>query len=336
MVGKGIKVGSLALLFFCTFIYWAHASEKKKLDLLPIYVGHGSTTLLKDSCFTAIYDIGGEPKYFETVIRELTTAKSKIRSRHIDVLIISHEHKDHISYLKGLIKKKFTINTLISNNSTLAKISLIPGFNDSVKHTKGFSATLDTNTVNIRGKDISDCNIDIDFEIFWGSTIKAQGLSEKYNKKKKNNDSLVIGVSGDSLNKSIIFLGDSNSIAQNKIMKHKSLALKKYTNSILFAGHHGYSNGVDYNFLNYITPSAVVISRSANKPMLKKDLDIINFVLKTPENKFKMPLYNALCSPLPRQLRYKKHHKVSKICPAKLSHNIFTLSPNIQLNLSSQ
>lgn len=331
---KRIGIGSLVLLFFYTIVDRLPTLGGEMLDVLPIYVGHGSTTLIKNRCFTAVYDIGGEKQYFDSVINELTAKEQNDHPKYIDIMLISHSHNDHISYLKGLIKKGVLINTLITNDHTLVKLSLIPGFKDSVQQAIGFSATLDKHTETIIARNISDCNIDLTFEIFWGTTMRSQELGKKYNKKKGNNDSLVVGVSGDSLKKPIIFLGDSNAIAQKYLLKHKSVALAGYKHSILFVGHHGYSNGIDSNFLRYMSPSTAVISRSSNKPMLKKDLIVINSFLKPVEDKFKTQMHEVLCSPLPRNSRYKQHLKAALVCPIRLNSNIFILSPDVQLNLS--
>lgn len=333
-IKKRIGISSLALLLFYTIVDRLPALGEEALDVLPIYVGHGSTTLIKNRCFTAVYDIGGEKQYFDSVINELTTKKKNDHPKYIDIMLISHSHKDHISYLRGLIKKGFLINTLITNDHTLAKLSLIPGFNNSVQQAIGFSATLDKNTETITARNISDCNIDLTFEIFWGTTTRSQELGKKYNKKKGNNDSLVVGIFGNSLKKPILFLGDSNSIAQKYLLKYKSSALADYNNSTLFVGHHGYSNGINTNFLRYISPSAAVISRSTNTPMLKKDLIIINSFLKPVQDKLKTQIYEVLCSPLPRNSRYKQHLKAGLVCPIRLSSDIFILSPDVQLNLS--
>ena len=331
---KRIGISSLALFLFYTIVDNLPALGEQALDVLPIYVGHGSTTVIKNRCFTAVYDIGGEKQYFDSVINALTTKKKNDHPKYIDIMLISHGHRDHISYLSGLIENGFLINTLITNDHTLAKLSSIPGFNTSVKHAIGFFATLDKSTETIKARNISDCNIDLTFEIFWGSTMRAQGLGKNYNKKKGNNDSLVVGISGNSLKKPVIFLGDSNSIAQKYLLKYKSSALAAYTDSNLFVGHHGYSNGINSNFLRYISPSAAVISRSTNKPMLKKDLMIINSFLKPVQDKIKTHVHEVLCSPLPRNSRYKQHLKAGLACPITLSSDIFILSPNVQLNLS--
>lgn len=332
---KRIGISALVLLLFYSVVDILPALGKQEaLDVLPIYVGHGSTTLIKNRCFTAVYDIGGEKQYFDSVINELTTNEKNDYPKHIDIMLISHGHNDHISYLKDLIRKGFLINTLITNNHTLERLSSIPGFKDSVHQTIGFSATLDNNTETIIARNISDCSIDLTFEIFWGTTMKSQGLGKKYNKKKGNNDSLVVGISGNSLKKPIIFLGDSNSIAQKYLLKYKSSSLADYKNPILFIGHHGYSNGINSNLLRYISPSAAVISRSANKPMLEKDLRIINSFLKPVKDKFKTQISKALCSPLPKTARYKQHLRASVVCPMRVSRNIFLLSPDVKLNLS--
>lgn len=332
---KRLSISSIALFLFCTDINHNPVSARQELDVLPVYVGQGSTTIIKNACFTAVYDMGGEIKYIDSVIHELTTSNYPDKQKYIDLMMISHGHYDHISYLERLFKEGFKINKLITNTRTFHKLLLIPGFNQSVKYMQGFNASLDEHTQVIKAQEFTDCRIDLNIEIFWGSTSKSQRLGKKYNRKKGNNDSLVVGIFGDSLKRSLMFLGDANSTAQKKLLRYKYMALDRYNQSILFVGHHGYSNGINHDFLSYLSPSSAVISRSSSKLMLEKDLMILNSFLKPINNTSTSRRYDVLCSPLPRALRYKDHLKASYACPPlKVNSNIFLLSPRFKLNLA--
>lgn len=115
----------------------------------------------------------------------------------------------------------------------------------------------------------------ISLEVLWG-TLSRNGpeATRLYLRHKENNDSVVAGLSGDVT--PVLFLGDMNSSGQRLLFKYARNNIAKYKGGILFAGHHGYPNGINEELLRFIRPKKVVISRPHARPMIQKDLETID------------------------------------------------------------
>ena len=110
--------------------------------------------------------------------------------------------------------------------------------------------------------------------MLWGTLNKNDvEINEKYMKKYENNSSLVVGVK--KLKFPILFLGDTNRVAQELLLKLSQENLKSYKGGILISGHHGLLNGLYEPLLELIRPSMIIVSRNKNKLFRHKEIQLL-------------------------------------------------------------
>lgn len=91
-------------------------SSQSAVALHPIYVEQGAATIPKLGCTISLFDAGGSERGFEQLRTEYRSTAAKNGSQPIiDVLLISHIHKDHTSYLPKRANDKVRVRTIISN-----------------------------------------------------------------------------------------------------------------------------------------------------------------------------------------------------------------------------
>ena len=299
---------------------WKAESLQVKKDigikLYPIYVGAGSSSVLKNGCSLSIFDAGGKDKngfkrLEETYKQNQYNDNKKIV---IDKIIVSHAHKDHIEYLNKMADNHVTIEELIGNNSV--KKSRTKWGIDRLKITgREIYHSIDINKYQVKTFDLNDkqkCNKrEVKLELLWGS-VKKEDIknNKKYLKKKENNDSVVSGIYGDII--PVLFLGDANKPGQNLLMNLSKKNLTKYKGGIIYAAHHGQQNGLYEPLYKLLKPSKIVISRS-NQMIPKKTLQKMNKHIKGGE--------------LVEREVFCKNKKTGHRCIIKISSDIIILNP---------
>ena len=98
---------------------YSQGTKDLGINLYPIYVGAGSSSVLKNGCSMTIFDAGGKDKSgFKRLQEVYKSSRNKDNKKiEIDRIIISHAHKDHIEYLNKIADNHVSINELIGNNS---------------------------------------------------------------------------------------------------------------------------------------------------------------------------------------------------------------------------
>lgn len=219
-----MKKNLVAALIFGWIILCASICSAMKISVLD--VGQGDSILIETETQNILVDTG-PPESREKLMAALSTVDK------IDKLIITHPHADHIGNAFYLIENKPVLmaydNGEISASSYylnyLAGLSL-----ENVGHVSlkaGDSLTVDGARLNF---------------------INPSAVSDT------NNDSLVFRLSyGDF---SMLFTGDIGFMAEADILSRE----ENISATVLKAAHHGSKNSASYNFVQAVSPEAVVIS----------------------------------------------------------------------------
>lgn len=217
----------VAALVFSLIILYASVCSAMKITVLD--VGQGDSILIESDTQNILVDTG-PPESREKLMAALSTVEK------IDKLIITHPHADHVGNAFYLIENKPVLmaydNGFISASSYylnyLAGLSL-EGI-DHVSLKAGDSLKFDDATLTF-------LNPSGDFDT--------------------NNNSLAFRLSyGDF---SMFFTGDIGFLAEAEILSRGG----NLHSTVLKAAHHGSKTSSSYNFLQAVSPEAVVISAGA-------------------------------------------------------------------------
>lgn len=256
------------------------ASSKQQTYLVPMYVGHGSLTVLKHGCSVSLFDAGGsEPSGFENLKSFLLNNNKLSHGEfHVDNLFVSHAHRDHYRYIEQLAQDKegFKVRRIIGNRSV-----------ENISKRLDFSSRLKTNEEIYYGVNISNyspqrlviadkfnCSKNtLDVELLWGTLDSKQADNDRvYARHRENNNSLVIGITGEGI-LPVLMLGDANIPAQKLLLRYAKKYLTKYKNGILIAAHHGIFNGYYKELYRFIRPQYIVVSRDQASTMRATIID---------------------------------------------------------------
>lgn len=305
--------------------------SKRQSFLYPVYVGHGSTSILDSGCSLSLFDLGGDYDHIDSFFNLFNQLKSYYRHSPIEYLILSHIHRDHTNFLNRLAASKSTIKYVVSNLSAKERFSTLgldqlPGkpvfrFLDSGLNHQPF-----VNAERIAPL-CEDSGIYLSF--LWGTLSKNNpDASKLYLKHYENNNSVVVGVGGVDI--PVLFTGDINSVGQNLLLRKYRNQLRPFRQGIMFAPHHGFSNGVNREFLSFMQPRAVIISRDARRLMKERDLRVYS-------NSIVNPLYPGFktmsCQPDETPGLAFIMDLLSRSCTLSVSKSVITLSPSTQFKI---
>ena len=241
-----------------------------------INVGQGSATLLEFPCGVMLIDTGGEEntefKSTEILMNYLDEFFQRRTDLHatIDMLIISHPHKDHTAGIKSVVNK-YTIKNVISNgqeygsgrypqiflHETISNTEATPDPSDDIFYTESVNSKISPTGLLVPVFNSGSCNgINTTIKLLWGRIPTNPGWTEaKYSN--NNNHSVVARV--DYGEASILFTGDLEEEAIQKLVQ-KFQGTAMLDSDIYLVGHHGSKNGSTLDMVRAITPEIAVLS----------------------------------------------------------------------------
>ena len=224
------------------FIYPVITSKRDNLEINFIDVGQGDSTLIRVSNKTILID-GGGSSYGETFDVGEQTLFPYLLDRGIntiDYVIVSHFDSDHCQGLNFIMENMKVKNAIISSlgqesNEYDTFLSLAKKQN--------------TNLIYVKKGDIikiGDCTIKILFPD-----------NEPITDNEKNNNAIVFKFLWKNI--SILFTGDIEEKAENKILSLYSDNLEELKSTILKVAHHGSKTSTTKAFLEAVKPQIALI-----------------------------------------------------------------------------
>ena len=229
-------------IIILNFIYPVLTSKRDNLEINFIDVGQGDSTLIRVSNKTILID-GGGSSYGETFDVGEQTLFPYLLDRGIntiDYVIVSHFDSDHCQGLNFIMENMKVKNAIISSlgqesNEYDTFLSLAKKQN--------------TNLIYVKKGDIikiGDCTIKILFP-----------NNEPITDNEKNNNAIVFKFLWKNI--SILFTGDIEEKAENKILSLYSDNLEELKSTILKVAHHGSKTSTTKPFLEAVKPQIALI-----------------------------------------------------------------------------
>ncbi len=221
---------------FCLFIFSLLFNFNKGLLINFIDVGQGDSCLITTPLGKNILIDGGEYDYGENVLLPYLLDKQIVK---IDYLIISHCDSDHIGGLFSVLKNIKVEKVFIGIQSKYSE-----QLQDLLKIVNNKNIELITleegNSVKIEKS--------VNLQVLWPNR------NEIINENSLNNNSLVFKIIYNNF--SILFTGDIEEIAENKIVEIQ----KKELNSIILkVAHHGSKTSSTEKFIENVKPQIAII-----------------------------------------------------------------------------
>lgn len=230
------------VIVILNFIYPVMASKRNNLEVNFIDVGQGDSTLIRVSNKTILID-GGGSSYGETFDVGEQTLFPYLLDRGIntiDYVIVSHFDSDHCQGLNFVMENMKVKNAIISS---LGQES------NEYDTFINLAQKQETNLIYVKKGDIikiGDCAIKILFPD-----------NEPITDNEKNNNALVFKFMWKNI--SILFTGDIEEKAENKILSLYSDNLEELKSAILKVAHHGSKTSTTKEFLEAVKPQIALI-----------------------------------------------------------------------------
>ncbi|MBV7272489.1 ComEC/Rec2 family competence protein [Clostridium thailandense] len=201
-----------------------------KLKVHYIDVGQGDGILIEQGTHNMLIDAGTNEDE-----KLMVDYLNKEGIKHLDYVVGTHPHEDHIGGLDAIIKN-FDIGTIYMPKVT----SNTKTFEDVLKALKSKNLKITTPTAGSAFK-LGDASC----EILAPNSSKYQDI---------NNYSIVIKLTYES-NK-FLFTGDAESLSEKEILS-KGFDISA---DVLKLGHHGSSSSTSTEFLNKVNPKYAIVS----------------------------------------------------------------------------
>lgn len=237
------------ILFASNLIVWylvLSPNWGSNLEVNFLDVGQGDSILINLNNKNQILIDGGPDKKVTFGLSENLPALD----RYIDLVILTHPHKDHYFGLEEVLKR-YDVGAVIlpdiQYNSS--------GYNDFLK----ILAEKRTRIVYTSFPESIHIG-DFDLDILWpDGFVKITGDAEGFGKKsnKINDVSIVSKLSFKNLK--ILLMGDATTNVEEKLKRKFNLA-----SQILKVGHHGSRYSTSPDFLNQVKPQAAIIEVGAH------------------------------------------------------------------------
>lgn len=233
------------------------AEAKGQLIINMLDIGQGDAVLIQTGAKNILIDTGDD-KYYEDGKKgkentQLLTELQKLKIDHIDTLVITHAHADHIGKADKVIAQ-YGVKELVYNGIP----STSKYFINALKAAKANG----TQQVKVKAGDVLDFGNGVSFEIVSPSQSLIDEDTAAIKAKKKvdvNNESVVGRLTFGNF--AMLFTGD----AEGPVEKEMAASYgKKLKCQVLKAGHHGSKTSSTAEFLKLVQPEGVVMSLGVN------------------------------------------------------------------------
>lgn len=230
---------------------------KGQLTISMLDIGQGDAVLIQTGAKNILIDTGDD-KYYEDGKKgkentQLLTELQKLKIDHIDTLVMTHAHADHIGKADKVIAQ-YGVKALVYNGIP----STSKYFINALKAAKANG----TQQVKVKAGDVLDFGNGVSFEI----VSPSQGLIDEdtaaIKAKKKvdvNNESVVGRLTFGNF--AMLFTGDAEGPVEKEMVASYG---KKLKCQVLKAGHHGSKTSSTAEFLKLVQPESVVMSLGVN------------------------------------------------------------------------
>lgn len=230
---------------------------KGQLIISMLDIGQGDAVLIQTGAKNILIDTGDD-KYYEDGKKgkentQLLTELQKLKIDHIDTLVMTHAHADHIGKADKVIAQ-YGVKELVYNGIP----STSKYFINALKAAKANG----TQQVKVKAGDVLDFGNGVSFEIISPSQSLIDEDTAAIKAKKKvdvNNESVVGRLTFGNF--AMLFSGD----AEGPVEKDMAASYgKKLKCQVLKAGHHGSKTSSTAEFLKLVQPESVVMSLGVN------------------------------------------------------------------------
>lgn len=233
------------------------AEVKGQLIINMLDIGQGDAVLIQTGAKNILIDTGDD-KYYEDGKKgkentQLLTELQKLKIDHIDTLVMTHAHADHIGKADKVIAQ-YGVKELVYNGIP----STSKYFINALKAAKANG----TQQVKVKAGDVLDFGNGVSFEIVSPSQSLIDEDTAAIKAKKKvdvNNESVVGRLTFGNF--AMLFTGDAEGPVEKDMVASYG---KKLKCQVLKAGHHGSKTSSTAEFLKLVQPESVVMSLGVN------------------------------------------------------------------------
>lgn len=233
------------------------AEVKGQLIINMLDIGQGDAVLIQTGAKNILIDTGDD-KYYEDGKKgkentQLLTELQKLKIDHIDTLVMTHAHADHIGKADKVIAQ-YGVKELVYNGIP----STSKYFINALKAAKANG----TQQVKVKAGDVLDFGNGVSFEIVSPSQSLIDEDTAAIKAKKKvdvNNESVVGRLTFGNF--AMLFTGDAEGPVEKDMVASYG---KKLKCQVLKAGHHGSKTSSTAEFLKLGQPESVVMSLGVN------------------------------------------------------------------------
>ena len=233
------------------------AEAKGQLTISMLDIDQGDAVLIQTGVKNILIDTGDD-KYYEDGKKgkentQLLTELQKLKIDHIDTLVMTHAHADHIGKADKVIAQ-YGVKELVYNGIP----STSKYFINALKAAKANG----TQQVKVKSGDVLDFGNGVSFEIVSPSQSLIDEDTAAIKAKKKvdvNNESVVGRLTFGNF--AMLFTGDAEGPVEKDMVASYG---KKLKCQVLKAGHHGSKTSSTAEFLKLVQPESVVMSLGVN------------------------------------------------------------------------
>ena len=233
------------------------AEAKGQLTISMLDIDQGDAVLIQTGAKNILIDTGDD-KYYEDGKKgkentQLLTELQKLKIDHIDTLVMTHAHADHIGKADKVIAQ-YGVKELVYNGIP----STSKYFINALKAAKANG----TQQVKVKAGDVLDFGNGVSFEIVSPSQSLIDEDTAAIKAKKKvdvNNESVVGRLTFGNF--AMLFTGDAEGPVEKDMVDSYG---KKLKCQVLKAGHHGSKTSSTAEFLKLVQPESVVMSLGVN------------------------------------------------------------------------
>lgn len=233
------------------------AEAKGQLTISMLDIGQGDAVLIQTGAKNILIDTGDD-KYYEDGKKgkentQLLSELQKLKIDHIDTLVMTHAHADHIGKADKVIAQ-YGVKELVYNGIP----STSKYFINALKAAKANG----TQQVKVKAGDVLDFGNGVSFEIVSPSQSLIDEDTAAIKAKKKvdvNNESVVGRLTFGNF--AMLFTGDAEGPVEKDMVASYG---KKLKCQVLKAGHHGSKTSSTAEFLKLVQPESVIMSLGVN------------------------------------------------------------------------